>query len=109
MPGRFPRSLAIAIPPLRTIASATAEPMPPAAPVMRMTLSRKRPILNSRCYGAPCISNIAEFSMPALAGGKARGARRAFAFDHAGGARPFGAQTFHFAQALLQPHGTAIR
>src|SRR3954452_9671169 len=49
MPGRLSRSLAMAIPPLRTTASAIAEPMPPAAPVMRMTLSRSRPIAPPSC------------------------------------------------------------
>src|SRR5438128_11691271 len=44
MPGCVSRSVAMAIPPLRTTASAMADPMPPAAPVMRMTLLRKRPM-----------------------------------------------------------------
>src|SRR3954464_2965085 len=39
----------MAIPPLRTTASAMAEPMPPAAAVMRMTLSRSRPIAPPSC------------------------------------------------------------
>ena len=44
MPAQPARSVVTARPPASTTASATAEPTAPAAPVIRMTLSRRRPI-----------------------------------------------------------------
>src|ERR1041385_7443605 len=44
MPAQPARSVVIARPPASTTASATAEPTAPAAPVIRTTLSRRRPI-----------------------------------------------------------------
>src|SRR5215218_4064146 len=108
MPARAPRSLAMAIPPLRTTASATAEPMPPAAPVMRMTLSRKRPIKCSWCYRAPSISNVTECAMAAFAGRKARSAGRTFALHHGGRASPFGLEPIHLGESFLQIDRAAI-
>src|SRR6266536_1605172 len=108
MPSRLPRSVSIAMPPLRTTASATAEPTAPAPPVMRMTLSRKRPIRLLPKLSRHSLSNIAEFAMPPLAGGKACGAGRALALHHRGRTGPFGAQSVHLGQALLQPHRAAV-
>src|SRR6187397_3136955 len=107
MPSRPSRSVSIAMPPLRTTASATAEPTAPAPPVMRMTLSRKRPMRCSRCSRQP-YSNIGKTAMAALAGGKARRARGAFALHHAGRIPPFGAQAVHLAKPLLQEDRAAV-
>src|SRR4051812_18711198 len=108
MPSRPSRSVSTAMPPLRTTASATAEPTAPAPPVMRMTLSRKRPIWVLLELSVRALSNIAEFAMPALAGGKAGGASRPVTLHHRGRTGTFGAQSVHLGQALLQPHRAAV-
>src|SRR5213078_2772935 len=88
MPGRLSRSLAMAIPPLRTTASAMAEPMPPAAPVIRMTLSRKRPIGKLPVLRPPSIKY-----------------RR---IHHGGRAGPFRREAVHLGKPLLQEHRAAV-
>src|ERR1043166_6791145 len=54
------------------------------------------------------ISNTPEIAMPPLPGREARGTGSALTLDHAGRARPFGAQAVHLRNPLLQEHRAAV-
>src|SRR5947207_8295944 len=54
------------------------------------------------------VSNVAEFTMAALAGGETHGTGCTLALHHAGRARPFGTQSVHLEKALLQKHRAAV-